>query len=201
MSTLALTYFLVLKPRQHLASLRSTRAVLPQRSLLTRLVRRAAETNLLSLAVHLAVEVLYLEGGRVYYWYSAPAFVVVKVYGISLLATLNARRPEEASVGHPSSGPRSQYGFSASRFAASTQARSGGVTFELETQVRVDKSDSAVHLPVDAVRPPVYVPAFGQAGSAASDGAKEAPGHEAAGEEHEPDQQEGDKAEAKVNWV
>lgn len=152
MSTLALNHFLIIKPRARIptSSSSATAVRLPTRHLLTRLARRAVETNVLSLAVHLAVEVLYLEGAKVYYWYSAPAFMIVKVYGISLLVTFNARAGEDASFSQGSgAGARSDLGrVSADRVGAKSRARGEAVGLAERAHVsRLAEEEQGVDAP------------------------------------------------------
>ncbi len=158
MSTLALNYFLVLRPRKAAGS---THVVLPTHNVFKRLALRAVETNLVSLAVHLTVVVLYAKHDAVYFWYSAPAFMLVKVYGISLLVTLNSRASDAFSLSRDGSGPRSDFNHFShsgpSRIGASRhQARSGGVTFDFEQHVHVSEPGAQQR----ADESPVYTPHF-----------------------------------------
>lgn len=145
MSTIALTWLLVLKPRQ---SSSPAHVTLPTQNIFKRLALRAVETNLVSLAVHLSVVILYAKHDAVYFWYSAPAFTLVKVYAVSLLATLNSRASEAHSLSREGSDSSDFRKFSAalggSRIEAGMagrqgqgQVRSGGVTFDFERHVRV----------------------------------------------------------------
>ena len=179
MSTLALNWFLVLKPRKA-----SSGVVLPGRGVFLRLALRAVETNLLSLAVHVAIVILYAKRETLFYWYSAPAFMIVKVYGVSLLVTLLSRGSAAHSLSRwgssPDATPRLDWHSAQlaggtmtppSRILAPGQGRShlhsAGVAFELETHVRVDRARSgsglgvrALALDVEDVRAPAYVPRF-----------------------------------------
>lgn len=165
MSTCALNWFLILKPRKDTGP---AHVVLPTQNIFKRLALRAVETNLVSLAVHLSVVMLYAKHDAVYFWYSAPAFTLVKVYSISLLVTLNSRASEAHSLSRDGSSPGSAalrpdfLKFSGNGSRAGTgaggrnhQVQSGGVTFDFERHVHVSERG-----PHEQDEFPVYTPRF-----------------------------------------
>ncbi|TNY22271.1 hypothetical protein DMC30DRAFT_445434 [Rhodotorula diobovata] len=107
----AIAYYLIVRPQR--VSGTATNAKLSRSNPLGRIVLKTVQTNGLSLVVQFTTLVITVtNGGQL--WYAVTGFALSKVYVLSVVATLNARRtllPGDGSSSHTHTGPHSRLSF------------------------------------------------------------------------------------------